>query len=550
VTATSIIYTRVSTDEQADKGYSLPHQVSECRRYALNNDFVVLAEFYDDYSGATLERPGFSELREFMAQNRVDAVIVYAADRLSRNIIDFLVLRDQWEKAGIELHYVDRGKSQNNFEGLLADGIFALIAHGERLKIIERTTNGRHSKARNNRVVMTGIPPYGYKRKGKGRDAVYIIDPTEAQVVQNIFDWYVNGYGQKGPLSLRAISNVLDEMGVMPPRYGARKVAPFWHSHTIAVILKNTIYIGTTYYGKVKTQDGKRTPRPKSEWIPIEVPHLAIVSNEIFEEAAKRVLRNIERSKRNRKRPYLLSGHLRCGACGNVMFGYVKTQKETRVKDYYRCGSGVRKRFVCSSPRKELPVPRVDNAVWEWVTSLLENENYLDEGIRAMVEKQEKELGPKKERLLTIENLLTAADTRIERLVDELSEYEGYAVRDVIREKIIALEGERNMLFDERERLSRELELSDISPDFEEQIKRTTAKIREKLAGATYEDKRIVLDALELRVEYYYDECRGKILKISCVIPFMEGEIAVNPSPRWLPFRCRCWIVGPVKNRR
>ena len=84
----------MSTDEQADKGYSLPHQTAECRRYALANGFSILAEFYDDYSGATLERPGFSQLKEFIAHNRVEAVIVYTADRLSRNIIDFLVIRD------------------------------------------------------------------------------------------------------------------------------------------------------------------------------------------------------------------------------------------------------------------------------------------------------------------------------------------------------------------------------------------------------------------------------------------------------------------------
>jgi site-specific DNA recombinase len=201
-----ILYIRVSSDEQADKGYSLQHQVSECRRYAALSEFSVLAEFSDDYSGATLERPGFTNLRQFIAQNPVDAVIVYTADRLSRNIIDFLVLRDQWEKAEIELHFVDRGKSQNNFEGLLTDGIFALIAHGERLQIIQRTTNGKHNKAKDNRIVMSGIGPYGYKRQGVGRDAEYVIDPFQAEVVRNIYEWYVNGYENKGPLSLRRIS--------------------------------------------------------------------------------------------------------------------------------------------------------------------------------------------------------------------------------------------------------------------------------------------------------------------------------------------------------
>ena len=109
------------------------------------------------------------------------------ADRLSRNVVDFLVLRDEWERANIELHYVDRGRSQNSFEGLLTDGIFALLAHGERLRIIERTSNGRHSKAKNNRIVMTGIPPYGYTKVGKGIAAEYQIDELTAEVVRQHF---------------------------------------------------------------------------------------------------------------------------------------------------------------------------------------------------------------------------------------------------------------------------------------------------------------------------------------------------------------------------
>jgi len=529
----AVIYIRVSTDEQAERGYSLPHQLSECRRYAALNDFSVVQEIYDDYSGATLERPGFSELREFINQNQVDAIIVYTADRLSRNIVDFLVLRDQWEKAGIELHYVDRGKSQNNFEGLLTDGIFALIAHGERLKIIERTSNGRHNKAKNNRVVMTGIPPYGYKRKGEGSDAEYVFDLFQAEVVRNIFEWYVVGYEKKGPLSLRAISDILDEMGIMPPNNRVNG-APFWHPNSIALILKNSIYAGVTYYGRVRTENGKRIPRPKEEWTVIHVPHLALVSQEMFDGAQKRLLRNKERAKRNRKQEYLMAGHLRCGRCGYAMYGYSKPHAKQKPISFYRCSDSIRKGGKCRDLKSQVSMKRVDNFVWSWITSLLEDENNLQDGIRTMIEKTEREWAPKQERLETIEGLLSEADTKIARLIDELSEYEGYAVRDVIREKVKAIESERRILSEEGERLAQELEQSDVSPDFEEQIKRTAAVIREKLAGSTYEEKRMVLDALDLQLHYFYEPERGDILRLSCAIPFSDAEIVLSPSRKWL----------------
>jgi len=124
------------------------------------------------------------------------------------------------------------------------------------------------------------------------------------------------------------------------------------------------------------------------------------------------------------------------------------------------------------------------------------------------------------------------AQGKVERLVDELSEYEGSTVRDVIREKIRSIENERNMLADEAERLARDLEENDISPDFEDQIKRTAAIIREKLTGATIQDKQMVLDSLDLKAQYSFEEGRGEVLKISCVIPFAEGQIVLNPSKR------------------
>jgi len=189
--------------------------------------------------------------------------------------------------------------------------------------------------------------------------------------------------------------------------------------------------------------------------------------------------------------------------------------------------------------KRQVSVIRVDNAVWKWVTNLLEDENNLDEGIRAMIKKREKEWEPKKERLDTLESLTQEAQAKVERLVDELSEYEGFAVRDVIREKIKSIENESNMLAEEAERLAR---------DLEEQIKRTAAIIRQKLTGATIADKQMVLDALDLKAHYFFEEERGEILKISCVIPVVEGQIVLPPSPRWLLWPCKCLTANPVKN--
>lgn len=544
----AVIYARVSTDEQAEKGYSLPHQLTECRRYAQYNDLVVVQEYTDDYTGAKLERPGFGQLLESLKRNEASVVIVYTADRLSRNVVDFLVLRDNWEKTGIELHYVDRGKSQNSFEGLLTDGIFALLAHGERLKIIQRTTDGRHNKAKDNRVVMSGIPPYGYTRVGKRDEAEYVINETEAEVVKNIFQWYVYGDEEKGPSSLRAISYRLDQMGITPPNYRVN-VAPCWYPNTVRVILTNYIYTGVTYYGKKKTVNGKRIPRARNEWIPIQVPHLALVDKATFELAFARAEKNKELAKRNRKRDYLLSGHFRCGRCNKVMFGFLKDPNSKNPQYFYRCSCDIHKGIKCDNAKKQISLARVDEAVWGWLSSFLKDEESLGAGIRAMLQERENQLEPKKERLSTIEGLLAGGNSKINRLVDELSQYDGVAIRDAIREKVRAIESERKVLLEEQSRLAIEIEQSKTPANFESQIRKVADLAKGKIENATFQNKRMLLDAFNVRVVYFYDAEEGDILHVSCAIPEADGDIMFNSSRRWWRSRCRCSTARAPKSR-
>ena len=91
---------------------------------------------------------------------------------------------------------------------------------------------------------MTGIPPYGCRRVGKGREARYEINKEEAEVVKMMFQWYTEGDGVNGPLSLRGIANKLDDLGISPPSYRPTKMSIRWHPNTVRVILINPIHTG------------------------------------------------------------------------------------------------------------------------------------------------------------------------------------------------------------------------------------------------------------------------------------------------------------------
>ena len=98
MTKQAVIYTRVSTDEQAKSGTSLQSQREACRRYAEQNGFSLVGEFSEDFSGAMLSRPKLDQLREMVRAKSISIIIVYDLDRLTRSLAHSLFLRDEFEQ--------------------------------------------------------------------------------------------------------------------------------------------------------------------------------------------------------------------------------------------------------------------------------------------------------------------------------------------------------------------------------------------------------------------------------------------------------------------
>ena len=93
------IYARVSTQQQAEHGYSLETQVEACRKKALELGATSIKEYVDDgYSGAYLERPKLDELRDAVGQKLHDVIVIYDIDRLSRDTMHLLLLTEEMER--------------------------------------------------------------------------------------------------------------------------------------------------------------------------------------------------------------------------------------------------------------------------------------------------------------------------------------------------------------------------------------------------------------------------------------------------------------------
>ena len=182
----AILYSRVSTDEQARSGFSLAQQLETLREYASREGYEVLEEVSDPgQSGASLERPGMDRVRDLVAAGGVSVVLAQDRDRFAREPAYHYFLRREFGEYGTRMRALnDRGDESP--EGELTDGILDQLAKYERLKIAERSKRGIIRKARKGKIVGGGHPNYGFAFNER-RDG-YVIDGSTITVVREIFE--------------------------------------------------------------------------------------------------------------------------------------------------------------------------------------------------------------------------------------------------------------------------------------------------------------------------------------------------------------------------
>src|SRR5215207_1766350 len=181
----AILYTRVSTDEQARSGYSLAQQIEALKEYAAREGYEVLEEVSDPgQSGASLERPGMDQVRDLVAAGDVSVVLAQDRDRFARDPVLYGLLKMEFEEHGCSLRALnDRG--DDSPEGELTDGILDQLAKFERAKTAERTRRGKLRKAREGNIVNTKRTRYGFKANTAGTG--YEVDEEKMEVVRRIF---------------------------------------------------------------------------------------------------------------------------------------------------------------------------------------------------------------------------------------------------------------------------------------------------------------------------------------------------------------------------
>lgn len=318
------IYIRWSTEDQA-QGHTLAIQRESCHHYALSQGWRVADEltFIDEgCSGASLDRPALTRLREAVLGGLVACVVVYKLDRLSRNIRDTInLVLGEWDGrccVRSALEPVDTASDA----GRLFFALLGSFADFERATIKTRTWSGKLKNAEQGR--NPGHPyPYGYCR---GDNSTFAVCEAEAAIVRQIFDWYWQG------LSCGRIAARLNQQAV-PTRAGRG-----WSDATVAKMLRNPIYTGRLVF-----HQGAGRPVVVDGAAPVLVDRTRF--EQVRRLAGARPRPGRSGTPRAQAPAFLLTGLMRC-ACGHAVTGYHSTRG---AKYYYCSGAHAKGPSVCTA---------------------------------------------------------------------------------------------------------------------------------------------------------------------------------------------------------
>lgn len=491
------IYARVSTEDQAEKGYSLPSQITSCRAYAARLGYDVTAEFTEDYSGATAvsARPQGRVLSEMVKRRAVDAVIVNQVDRLSRDIVDLLVTVRAWLTAGVEVFAGDVGQIESELDIVLV--IKGWQGSDERKRIRERSMRGKRTKASAGKVVGCRVL-YGYKHIRDAYGRVANLEPIEpeAGIVRLIYQWYVYGDEDGQRLSAGKIARRLSEMGVPTPGevrniHHTRKTL-IWYANAVIKILQNETYAGVWWFGG--RIGSTHSYRPMSERIAVTVP--AIVDRQTWDAAQKQKDNNKKFAKRNAQREYLLKGLIRCGACKSAMVGEYFSNFR-----YYKCSwrnhhhLGVEE--ACPARAVRADILEVD--VWASVLKIFQDTEWLGDALKEAQSAELQAFEPKQEELKSVIAMIDDAEREAEDIGQALKASKGI-VKKTLEHDQERVNARYDALCSRRDALMAGLEEQRLTDEAIGRIVQYAQDVRAGMENADHQTARHILEVLQVTV--------------------------------------------------
>ncbi|MFA6386759.1 MAG: recombinase family protein [Candidatus Paceibacterota bacterium] len=288
----AVIYCRVSTQDQADKGLSIEEQERLCKEKAEQAGYSILAIIKDEgKSGGSLKRAGMQQLMKLSIEKKIDAVFTVHSDRIARNTENYLYLRALFRNNDVELFFIQLPNLDDSAGSKMMDSMFAIVNQYQRDITSDKVTMTMEGKARLG--YFPALAPLGYKNitrpdptVERAGQKIVVKDPEVAPLVKKGFELCATGN-----FSVFDITDILYEKGLRT-KYGKKLSYSRLYD-----VLRNPFYIGEVNWGKVRLKEGK---------------HEHLIEKDLFYSVQRLLTMKNGHLCRRRKYQWLLSGFLRC----------------------------------------------------------------------------------------------------------------------------------------------------------------------------------------------------------------------------------------------
>ena len=341
------LYMRVSTEDQAREGFSLPEQKERLEAFCKFKGYEII-DYYED-AGISAKtgnhRPEFERLKKDIQAKKINTIVALKLDRITRSIYDWENLMSFLDDNNAYLDCVNDEINTTSANGKMISRLLMSVSQNEIERTSERTKVGLAGAIKNGHIPHQA--PLGYKRE----DKKLIIDYSTKDIVIRIFDMYYNG------LSYKKISNILNAEHILGKDN--------WRDSTIVGILENEIYKGDFVHGK-------KTKSPTYYENVVE----PIISKEMWADCQVQKKKNSRSYQRTLT--YLYLQKLKCPKCGRILGGKATTKKNGKSYFYYYCKD-------CKIEFKEKLINDYFN---QFITELIEYDEVVNQFFLPMIKQK------------------------------------------------------------------------------------------------------------------------------------------------------------------
>jgi site-specific DNA recombinase len=373
------LYIRVSTDEQADKGYSQKHQDEKLRQHCAYHNIEIAGVYWEDYSGKTFDRPEFNNLLQHVKKNRksADLLLFLKWDRFSRNVAESYAMIYQLNKLGIEPQAIEQPLDMAIPESKIMLAIYLAAPEVENDRRALNVIAGMRKAMKEGRHV--NMAPKGYRNVRDENNNPTIQPGKDAPLIKWAFEEVARGI-----YTVAEIWRMAKEKGL---NVGKSQI---WN------IFRNPFYCGKLFIPAYKDEEA----------VFIKGIHEPLVSQELFDEVQD-ILNGRKRKALNHKRglkeEFPLRGNLLCKQCGKLLTAST-SKGNGGTYYYYHCTKGCKERFHSDEVNKlfkqELEKDKANNNSLEYNRAVLKHYLNIESGDKnKSIEQLQSEIKRNKERI-------------------------------------------------------------------------------------------------------------------------------------------------------